>query len=123
MTERETAVQRHDRMMREEREQAERLRTDRADPDIWKGNQDTVKIGFARDVLVTVPKGVAGKLKPVLERKDPLMAPVAMNGRVGTLKMMVDGKPLLELPVVALEEVSQASWFGRIWDSIRLWLQ
>ena len=52
-----------------------------------------------------------------------LMAPVALNGRVGTLKMMVDGKPLLELPVVALEEVSQASWFGRIWDSIRLWLQ
>ncbi|HEY1043411.1 MAG TPA: D-alanyl-D-alanine carboxypeptidase family protein [Telluria sp.] len=94
-----------------------------ATPDIWKGNQDTVKIGFTRDVLVTVPKGVAAKLKPVLERQDPLMAPVARNGKVGTLKMMVDGKPLMELPVVALEEVSQASWLGRIWDSIRLWLQ
>ncbi|MFD2364888.1 D-alanyl-D-alanine carboxypeptidase family protein [Pseudoduganella sp. GCM10020061] len=94
-----------------------------ATPDIWKGNQDTVNIGFTRDVLVTVPKGVAAKLKPVLERQDPLMAPVQRGGKVGTLKMMVDGKPLLELPVVALEEVSQASWLGRIWDSIRLWLQ
>ena len=94
-----------------------------ATPDIWKGSQDTVKIGFTRDVLVTVPKGVASKLKPVLERQDPLMAPVARNARVGTLKMMADGKPLIELPVVALEEVSQASWLGRIWDSIRLWLQ
>jgi D-alanyl-D-alanine carboxypeptidase (penicillin-binding protein 5/6) len=91
-----------------------------ATPEVWKGSKPAVKIGFANDVLVTVPKGVAAKLKPVLERKDPLVAPLARNGRVGTLKMMVDGKSLLELPVVALEEVSQASIFGRAWDSMRL---
>ena len=94
-----------------------------ATPEVWKGSQSNVKIGFTRDVLVTVPKGVAGKLKPVLERKDPLVAPLALNGQVGTLKMMADGKPLLVLPVVALEEVSEASIFGRAWDSMRLWLQ
>jgi D-alanyl-D-alanine carboxypeptidase (penicillin-binding protein 5/6) len=94
-----------------------------ATPEVWKGSSSTVKIGFPNDVLVTVPKGVAGKLKPVLERKDPLVAPIAQNGRVGTLKMMVDGKPLLALPVVALEEVSQATIFGRAWDSMRLWLK
>jgi D-alanyl-D-alanine carboxypeptidase (penicillin-binding protein 5/6) len=92
-------------------------------PEVWKGSKGTVKIGFANDVLVTVPKGVAAKLKPVLERKDPLVAPLAQNGRVGTLKMTVDGKPLLALPVVALEEVPQATIFGRAWDSMRLWLK
>ncbi|MEM8512739.1 D-alanyl-D-alanine carboxypeptidase (penicillin-binding protein 5/6) [Massilia sp. MP_M2] len=92
-------------------------------PQIWKGSQPTVKIGFTRDILVTVPKGVAGKLKPVLERRDPLIAPLARNSAVGTLKMTVDGKPLMVLPVVALEEVPEASFFGRIWDTIRLWLQ
>jgi D-alanyl-D-alanine carboxypeptidase (penicillin-binding protein 5/6) len=94
-----------------------------ATPEIWKGSKATVKIGFPTDVLVTVPKGVAAKLKPVLERKDPLVAPLAQNGQVGTLKMMVDGKPLLALPVVSLEEVSQASIFGRAWDSMRLWMK
>jgi D-alanyl-D-alanine carboxypeptidase (penicillin-binding protein 5/6) len=94
-----------------------------ATPEVWKGSKATVKIGFPNDVLVTVPKGVAGKMKPVLERKDPLVAPLAMNGRVGTLKVMVDGKPLLALPVVSLEEVSQASIFGRAWDSMRLWFK
>jgi D-alanyl-D-alanine carboxypeptidase (penicillin-binding protein 5/6) len=94
-----------------------------ATPEVWKGSQSTVKIGFPNDVLVTVPKGVAGKLKPVLERKDPLVAPLARNGRVGTLKMMVDGKPLLALPVVSLEEVPQATIFGRAWDSMRLWIK
>jgi len=92
-------------------------------PQIWKGSQPTVKIGFTRDILVTVPKGVAGKLKPVLERRDPLVAPLARNGAVGTLKMTVDGKPLLVLPVIALEEVQEASIFGRAWDSMRLWMQ
>jgi len=82
-----------------------------------------VKIGFPNDVWVTVPKGVAQKMKPVLDRKDPLVAPVALNSRVGTLKMNVDGKPLLALPVVALEEVREASIFGRAWDSMRLWMK
>ncbi|MDR7047575.1 D-alanyl-D-alanine carboxypeptidase (penicillin-binding protein 5/6) [Duganella sp. 3397] len=94
-----------------------------ATPEIWKGSKNEVKIGFTNDVLVTVPKGVAAKLKPVLERKDPLVAPLAQNSRVGSLKMMVDGKPLLDLPVVALETVEEASIFGRAWDSIRLWMK
>lgn len=92
-------------------------------PEVWKGSKNQVKIGFTHDVYVTVPKGVAGKMKPVLERKDPLVAPINQNSKVGTLKMMVDGKPLTELPVVALEQVNQASIFGRAWDSMRLWMK
>jgi D-alanyl-D-alanine carboxypeptidase (penicillin-binding protein 5/6) len=94
-----------------------------ATPEVWKGTQNQVKIGFTRDIYVTLPKGVAEKMKPVLERKDPLVAPVAANSNVGTLKMMVDGKLLAELPVVALEQVNQASIFGRAWDSVRLWMK
>jgi serine-type D-Ala-D-Ala carboxypeptidase (penicillin-binding protein 5/6) len=94
-----------------------------ATPEVWKGAQGQVKIGFTRDMYATVPKGMAAKLKPVLERKDPLVAPIAENSKVGTLKMMVDGKPLMELPLVALEQVNQASIFGRAWDSIRLMLK
>ena len=94
-----------------------------ATPEVWKGSKSTVKIGFARDVLVTVPKGTAAKMKPVLERKDPLVAPLAENAPVGKLKMMVDDKVLLELPVVALETINQATIFGRAWDSMRLWMK
>lgn len=94
-----------------------------ATPDVWKGSQNQVPIGFTHDVYVTVPKGVADKMKPVLERKDPLIAPITEHSPIGTLKMMVDGKPLAELPVVALEQVNQATIFGRAWDSVRLWLQ
>lgn len=94
-----------------------------ATPQVWKGAQNQVKIGFTQDIYVTVPKGIADKMKPVLERKDPLVAPVQQNSKVGTLKMLIDGKPLTELPVLALEQVNQASIFGRAWDSVRLWMK
>ena len=94
-----------------------------ATPEVWKGSKNQVRIGFTQDIYVTVPKGIADKMKPVLERKNPLVAPVQQNSKVGTLKMLVDGKPLTELPVVALEQVNQASIFGRAWDSVRLWMK
>ncbi|MBY0571341.1 MAG: D-alanyl-D-alanine carboxypeptidase [Burkholderiaceae bacterium] len=89
-------------------------------PVIWKGSQAQIKIGFDRDLYVTLPKGSAAKLKPALERKDPLVAPIAQNSKVGSVKMMLDGKAIAEFPVLALERVDQASIFGRAWDSIRL---
>jgi D-alanyl-D-alanine carboxypeptidase (penicillin-binding protein 5/6) len=49
---------------------------------------------------------------------------VALGSKVGSLTLMLpDGKPLSELPVVALEQVNQATIFGRAWDSVRLWLK
>jgi D-alanyl-D-alanine carboxypeptidase (penicillin-binding protein 5/6) len=92
-------------------------------PQIWKGSGKTIKIGFTRDIYVTVPRGVAGKMKPLLERKDPLVAPIALHSTVGMMKMMVDGKSIAEFPIVALESVTEAGIFGRAWDSIRLWVQ
>ncbi len=92
-------------------------------PAVWKGSQNQVKIGFNHDVYITVPKGNAAKMKPVLERRDPLVAPIDQNSRVGTLKLTIDGKPAGELPVLALEQVNQAGMFGRAWDSVRLWFK
>jgi D-alanyl-D-alanine carboxypeptidase (penicillin-binding protein 5/6) len=92
-------------------------------PDVWKGSQGKVKVGFTHDVYVTVPKGSAAKIKPVLARNDPLIAPIAQNSKVGTLKITIDGNTIAELPIVALEQIGQASIFGRAWDSLRLMLK
>jgi len=94
-----------------------------ATAEVWKGSQGSIKIGFNRDTWITVPKGFAGKIKPVLERKDPLVAPIAENSRVGSVKMVADGKTLVEIPVLALEQVGQGGMIGRAWDSMRLWFK
>ncbi len=92
-------------------------------PKVWKGTQEALKIGFTNDIFVTLPKGVAAKMKPVLERNDPLIAPINQNSRVGTMRMMVDGKPIREFPVLALEQVPQAGIFARAWDSLHLMIK
>ncbi len=87
---------------------------------VWKGAANTVKAGFLADLYVSVPKGHADKVKANLESRQPLLAPVAAGQKIGVMKLLLDGKPYAELPVVALEDVSMAGIFGRGWDSIRL---
>ena len=95
-----------------------------ATEEVWKGSKNQIKIGFDRDIFLTVPKGLGDKLKPVLTHKDPLVAPVNQGSQVGKLTLVQpDGKTLTELPVLALEQINQASIFGRAWDSVRLWFK
>ena len=91
-------------------------------PSVWKGSQNDIKLGFNQDVYITLPRGFSPKLKPVVERPDPLVAPIRQFSRVGTLKMMADGKIISTLPLQALEQVNEASIVGRAFDSVRLLL-
>ena len=54
---------------------------------------------------------------------SPLVAPVAEGARVGNLRVTLDGKPLGEYPVVALEAVPAAGFFGRAWDTLQTLVQ
>lgn len=91
--------------------------------EVWKGAKSSLKAGFRGDLVVTVPKGQGERLKAELLSLSPLVAPVAEGGRVGNLRVTLDGKPIGEYPVVALEAVPAAGIFGRAWDTLRLWLK
>ena len=91
--------------------------------EVWKGAAKAVKTGFTQDLVLTVPKGEAEKLKAELLWTQPLLAPVSQGQRVGSLRVSLDGKPLGEYPLVALEAVPAAGIFGRAWDTLRLWLK
>jgi D-alanyl-D-alanine carboxypeptidase (penicillin-binding protein 5/6) len=92
-------------------------------PRVFKGESSTVKIGVKANQFVTVPKGIAGQIKPVLERKDPLIAPIADGQQVGTVKVMAGQQVIAQFPVVALAAVPEAGIFGRLWDSALLMFQ
>jgi D-alanyl-D-alanine carboxypeptidase (penicillin-binding protein 5/6) len=89
--------------------------------EVFKGARGTVRAGFRGDMVVTVPKGEASRLKAELLSHSPLVAPVAVGDRVGMLRVTLEGKPLGEYPVVALDAVSEAGFLGRAWDTLRLW--
>jgi len=90
---------------------------------VWKGAQEAVRAGFERGLVVTVPKGEAKLLAAELLTHPPVLAPVQKGDKVGVLRVALDGRPLGEYPVVALESVPQAGILGRAWDTLRLWLK
>lgn len=91
-------------------------------PVVWKGSKDEVRLGFNRDVYVSLPRGSTANLKSVVQRTDPLMAPIPQYRQIGTLKVLADGKVISELPLQALDQINEATIFGRAFDSLRLML-
>lgn len=92
-------------------------------PRVYKGQADAVKIGVKREQYITVPKGMGDKIKPVLVRNDPIIAPIADGQQLGVVKVMSDSQELTQFPVVALTAVPQAGIVGRLWDTAILMFQ
>jgi D-alanyl-D-alanine carboxypeptidase (penicillin-binding protein 5/6) len=90
---------------------------------VWKGAQNTVKLGRSQAIVVSVPAGSAAKLTTQVVRTEPLVAPIAKGHQVGILKVLSGDQTVGEVPLLALEAVEQAGILGRAWDSIRLWIR
>lgn len=90
---------------------------------VFKGKESELEIGVSRDVYVSVPKGTARKIQVQMTTQKPLLAPIKAGQTVGKLSLSLDGKVLAEQPLVALKEVPEAGFFGRLIDSIKLMLQ
>jgi D-alanyl-D-alanine carboxypeptidase (penicillin-binding protein 5/6) len=91
--------------------------------EVWKGTESRLKAGFLSDFYISVPRGQGDQLKADLVSVQPLVAPINVGQKVGTVKVTLQGKVLGEYPAVALENVPVAGFFGRAWDSMRLWFK
>lgn len=94
-----------------------------ATPQVWKGKAPTVKLGRTEPIVVTVPSGAASRVSTQVVRPDPLVAPLAKNQAVGSLKISLGEQALADVPLVVLEPVEQAGVLGRAWDAVRLWIK
>jgi D-alanyl-D-alanine carboxypeptidase (penicillin-binding protein 5/6) len=90
---------------------------------VWKGKEALVDATLAEDLYVTLPKGSQAKLTAQMTSQQPLIAPVNAGQEVGSLQVLLDGKPLLQRKLVAAKEVALAGFFGRLWDSLKLMFQ
>jgi serine-type D-Ala-D-Ala carboxypeptidase (penicillin-binding protein 5/6) len=90
-------------------------------PELWKGAQNTLALGLSEDVLITLPRGRYNDLKATLEMPSRLIAPYTKGQQVGSVKVALDGKVLVERPLVALADAPEAGFWGRLSDGIMLW--
>ncbi len=92
-------------------------------PNVWKGRGNQVKLGRFSPIVVAVPAGAAGRIQTQVARPEPLVAPLNRGQVVGALKVTLDQKPLVDVPLLVLETVEQAGVMGRAWDAVRLWVK
>ena len=91
-----------------------------ATPEVFKGTQNTIKLGFDRDIWLTLPKDKFAGMKATLTTMQPLIAQYIPGQKAGVMKLTQHDKLIAEIPVVALENVPVAGLLGRGWDAIRL---
>ncbi|MEZ5460876.1 D-alanyl-D-alanine carboxypeptidase family protein [Dokdonella sp.] len=92
-----------------------------ATPELWKGESDTVDLGVAENVLVTLPRGRYADLKASMDLPAQLIAPLEQGQAVGKLKVELDGKLLLERPIVVMASAPEGGFFKRLSDGVMLW--
>jgi D-alanyl-D-alanine carboxypeptidase (penicillin-binding protein 5/6) len=94
-----------------------------ATPELWKGATANLPLGVSDDVLVTFPRGRYNDLKASLDMPARLVAPIDKGKAVGTLKVQLDGKPLIERPLIALAEGEEGGFFKRLGDGVWMWFK
>ncbi len=90
---------------------------------VYKGSASELPVGFLNDFSLTFSKGSASRVRAQVISRQPYVAPIRKGQVVATLRMTLDGKVVGDYPLVALEGVGVAGWFGRFWDGLRLMLK
>jgi len=91
-------------------------------PRIWKGQQDYLSVGVRDEVVLTLQRGKKKSLTTMVEVDEYILAPVVLGDKLGTVKLVLDGEVIAEVPLVALETVQLGNFFARLWDVILMWV-
>ena len=70
---------------------------------------------------MTLPRGQADRIEFAVELAPRVFAPLTKSDRVGTLRALLDGKVVAEMPISPLADVPRGNIFRRMWDTILSW--
>lgn len=87
---------------------------------IWKGATDTLPLGLVEDLYVAIPKGSYEAMQASMTVNTAVQAPAKKGAPYGTVTVALDDNIMAERPLVALRDVEQAGFFGRMVDQMRL---
>lgn len=90
---------------------------------VWEGQSDRVSLGAGHDLWLTLPRAGFARLEARVELPQIQLAPVVHDQALGQLDITLDGRPLTELPLVALDDVTEGGFAKRSADRLRLWLR
>ncbi len=90
---------------------------------VWKGEREQLPLGLARTLYITIPRGRYGDLEASMQLPRRLVAPVTQGTAYGSVQIRLDGEPVAEAPLVALESIGEGSLWQRLRDEALLYLE
>jgi len=85
-----------------------------AQANVWMGQQKTVPLTVAKDLLVTLPVAERSQVQVKAVYNGPVAAPIAAGQPIGELVMTIPGMPEARAPLVAAQDVPQLGFGGRV---------
>lgn len=89
-------------------------------PKVWKGTEETIAVGVADDIVLTIPDKQYKNLKVITTTHNPIVAPIDKGRQLGTLEIRLDDETLVEKPLIALQEMPKGGMFSRMTDSVSM---
>lgn len=90
---------------------------------IYKGATEQLPVGTLEPVYLGLPSGSHDHLQIVPKINGPVLAPVKTGQVLGQATIMLDGKALRTVPLVALQDSALGGLMHRAADQIRLWIK
>jgi D-alanyl-D-alanine carboxypeptidase (penicillin-binding protein 5/6) len=87
-------------------------------PRIWGGEFETISVGLAEDLAISIPRGAYDDLDATMDIDTNIEAPIEKGQQLGLVKVSLDGKSLASVPLVALETVNKGNLFQQFKDYI-----
>lgn len=87
--------------------------------EVQLGSATTVALVAPRDLAVTVPRTASGSISAKVVYNGPIKAPIAKGQEIAQLVISTDDTEAQILPLVAGEAVSEAGFFGRLWNGLK----
>jgi len=71
---------------------------------------------------VTIPRGRYEELDAQVEMQPELSAPMEKGAVVGQISVRLGDEMIANRDLITLSAVEEAGFFGRSWDSLRMWM-
>ncbi len=91
--------------------------------DVWYGKDNEVQLGVTAAVYVTIPRGRYADLKAETDVDRVVKAPFEAGAPFGQLRVVLDDKTLVKVPLTAETAEEEAGWFKRLWQSVYLFFR
>jgi D-alanyl-D-alanine carboxypeptidase (penicillin-binding protein 5/6) len=87
---------------------------------VWKSTIDQVELTVPNNLTLTLSRGSFAELAIAAQVNDQLEAPLSVGDVVGFVEVQLDGEIVGRSDIVVADDVPEAGFFKRLWDSIVL---